>query len=286
MAVATALPDPSAVGRHGSAFARFEHGRGRTIMKDSFSRVPLQIIRPHYPEGDDPAHLTLINPSGGYVGGDRLDAELVLGENAQVLCTTQGATKIYRTAGEPVVSRMNIRMDKNSALELIPDPIIPYKGAIYRQEVLLEMEEGARFLYGETLYPGRVASGESFDYSSVAFRFRVRLNGTPLLTDAMEMVPDRMNLRALGLFEPYPYMGSFYILGGSGEALDDVAEKTDALLADAGDAAGGASRLEGAGVMVRWLGKSPVRLKKTFDEIWDIARLGILGRKAVRLRKF
>ncbi len=286
MVVLTALPEPSAVGRHGSAFARFEHRRGRTIMKDSFSRGPLQIIRPLYPEGGDPAHLTLINPSGGYVGGDRLDSELVLGENTQVLCTTQGATKIYRTEGEPVVSRTNIRMGRNSALELIPDPIIPYKGSIYRQEVSLEMEEGARFLYGETLYHGRVASGESFDYSSISFRFRARLNGVPLLTDAMEMVPDRMNPQTLGLFEPYPYMGSFYILGGSGEALDHVAEKTDALLAGAGDVAGGASRLEGSGVMVRWLAKSPVCLKRIFDEIWDIARLGILGRKAVRLRKF
>ena len=50
--------------------------------------------------------------------------------------------------------------------------------------------------------------------------------------------------------------------------------------------AGGASRLEGPGVMVRWLAESPVRMKWAFDEIWNIARLGALGRNAVRLRKF
>ncbi len=255
-------------------------------MKDSFFRVPLQIIRPLYPEGGDPAHLTLINPSGGYVGGDRLEAELVLGENARALLTTQGATKIYRTAGEPVVSRTRIRLKENSALELIPDPIIPYRGAIYRQEVTLELDESARLLYGETLYHGRAASGESFDYSSLAFRFRARWRGAPLLTDAMEMVPGRMSPQALGLFEPYPYLGSFYILGGDAGALDRASENVDALLAEAGGVAGGASRLEGPGVMVRWLAESPLRLRWAFDEIWNIGRLAALGRKAVRLRKF
>ncbi|MFP6869214.1 MAG: urease accessory protein UreD [Nitrospinota bacterium] len=281
-------PELSAAGRHGAALARFEVSRGRTILRDSYSRVPLQIVRPLYPEGGDPAHLTLINPTGGSVGGDRLEVELVLGEGSRVLWTTQGATRIYRTEGEPVVSRTAIRMEKDSVLEFIPDPIIPYAGSRYRQEVSLELEDNARLLYGETLFPGRVASGEAFGYNSLTLRFEARLNGALLLRDAIEISPRRADPRSLGLFEPYPYMGTFYVLGGSAGALDRAAENTEALLAGAGavGVAGGASRLEGPGVMIRWLAESPVRLRWAFDEIWNIARLAVLGRKAPRLRKF
>ncbi len=283
--VAPAL-EPPQIGRHGYASARFERSRGRTILRDSYFRVPLQIIRPLYPEGEEPAHLTLINPTGGSVGGDLLETEIYLGEGAQVLCTTQGATRIYRTVGEPVVSRTRIGMEKDSVLELIPDPIIPFAGSHYQQEVALELAEGARLLYGETIYQGRVAMGESFDYTEVALRVDARLNGAPLLTDAMEIRPDRMDPCSLGLFEPYPYLGSFFVLGGKDSVLDKATEELEEIMSDAEGVSGGACRLEGPGIMVRWLAESPVRLRWAFDEIWNVARRSVLGRKAVRLRKF
>ena len=285
-AVKNAPLERSTVGRHGSAFARFEYSGGGTVLRDSFSRVPLQIIRPLYPEGGDPAYLTVINPTGGSVGGDRLEAEFSVGEGAQVLLTTQGATRIYRTTGEPVVAKTLIRMEKGSVLEIIPDPIIPYAGSRYRQELAVELQENARMLYGETIYPGRVAMGEFFGYSEVALRFKASLDGAPLLTDAMEIHPDKRVPESLGLFEPYPYLGTFYALGGKEAALDRAAEGVEELLAGAEGVSGGASRLDGPGVMVRWLAESPVRLRWAFDEIWNIARLLVLGRKAVRLRKF
>ncbi|MBT3351857.1 MAG: hypothetical protein HOC91_04825 [Nitrospinaceae bacterium] len=286
MNIVAAAPELSQVGRHGYVCADFELSRGRTILKDSFSRMPLKIIRPLYPEGEDPAHLTLINPTGGSVGGDHLEAAFSLGEGAQVLCTTQGATRIYRTASEPVVSRTSIRMEKDSVLEYIPDPIIPFSEARYRQEVVLDLAKGARVLYGEILYPGRVAMGEFFDYSEVALSFTARLDGAPLLTDAMEIFPQRLVPESLGLFEPYPYLGSFYVLGGGGAALERAAEEVESLLSGAEGIAGGVSSLEGPGLIVRWLAESPIGLRRVFDEVWNIARLSTLGRKAVRLRKF
>ena len=153
---------PSRVGRHGVALAKFKRAGGRTYLADSFFRVPLQVMRPNYPEGESPAHLTLINPTGGHVGGDVLELEISLSEGARVLWTTQGATKVYKSLGEPVISTTRIEMDKGSGLELLPDPIIPYANSIYLQETRISMAEGAKLLYGESLYHGRVASGEHF----------------------------------------------------------------------------------------------------------------------------
>lgn len=284
-----AHPVPAHVGRHGTALCVFERSGERTILRDAFSRVPLQVLRPLYPEGGDPAHLTLVNPTGGHVGGDCLHAEVALGRNARVLWTTQGATKVYRSLGEPVVSTMTIEMEAGSALEVVPDPVIPYADSIYRQTVDVKLHETAKLLYGEMLYPGRTASGELFDYTHVALRFRARMGEAPLLADAMEVRPrssgDARSPTGLGLFEPHPYLGSFYVLGGAEEALEEAAAQADALLHGTDGVVGGASLLEGPGAIVRWLAATPVLLKRTFDDVWAIARTVQLGLSPVRLRK-
>lgn len=282
-------PVPAHVGRHGTALCVFERSGERTILRDAFSRVPLQVLRPLYPEGGDPAHLTLVNPTGGHVGGDCLHAEVALGRNARVLWTTQGATKVYRSLGEPVVSTMTIEMDAGSALEVVPDPVIPFADSIYRQTVDVKLHETAKLLYGEMLYPGRTASGELFDYTQVALRFRARMGDAPLLADAMEVRPrssgDARSPTRLGLFEPHPYLGSFYVLGGAEEALEEAEAQADALLHGTDGVVGGASLLEGPGAIVRWLAATPVLLKRTFDDVWAIARTVHLGLPPVRLRK-
>ena len=279
-------PAPSRVGRHGVALARFARAGGRTYLADSFFRVPLQVMRPLYPEGETPAHMTLINPTGGHVGGDLLELEISLGEGARVLWTTQGATKVYKSLGEPVVSTTKIEMGEASGLELLPDPVIPYADSIYLQETRISMAEGAKLLYGESLYHGRVASGEHFDYSTLGLKLHIDYAGAPLLRDVMEVRPEVSNPERLGLFEPYPYLGSFYVAGGADAELNLIAERVDSLLAGASGLAGGCTRLSGPGALVRWLADSPETLRKTHFEIWNVARKTLFGREATPLRKF
>ena len=277
---------PSRVGRHGVALARFARANGRTYLADSFFHVPLQVMRPLYPEGEAPVHMTLINPTGGHVGGDLLELEVALDEDARVLWTTQGATKVYKSLGEPVVSTTRIEMDSGCGLELLPDPVIPYADSIYLQETRISMAEGAKLLYGESLYHGRVASGEHFDYSTMGLKLHIDYAGAPLLRDVMEVRPEVSNPERLGLFEPYPYLGSFYIAGGSDEELNHIAEQVDSLLAAASGLVGGCSRLTGPGALIRWLADSPETLRKTHFEIWNVARKTLFGREATPLRKF
>ena len=279
-------PAPSRVGRHGVALARFACRDGRTYLADSFFRVPLQLMRPLYPEGKTPAHMTLINPTGGHVGGDLLELDLSLGEGARVLWTTQGATKVYKSLGEPVVSTTKIEMDSESGLELLPDPVIPYGGSIYVQETRISMAEGAKLIYGESLYHGRVASGEHFHYSSLRLKLHIDYGGAPLLRDVMEVRPEESNPERIGLFEPYPYLGSFYVAGGADAELNRIAEQVDSLLAKKAGVVGGCTRLSGPGALVRWLADSPEVLRKTHFEIWNVARRALFSQEATPLRKF
>ena len=177
-------------------------------------------------------------------------------------------------------------MGPGSGLELLPDPIIPYADSIYAQETRISMAEGAKLLYGESLYHGRVASGEHFDYSNLRLRLHVDYAGAPLLRDVMEVKPRESDPERLGLFEPHPYLGSFYVAGGTDEELSLITEQVDSLLAEASGLAGGCSRLSGPGALARWLAESPEVLRKTHFEIWSIARKTLFGQEATPLRKF
>ena len=54
-----------------------------------------------WPEGDAVCHNVLVHPPGGLVGGDTLQVEVNLAEGSHGLVTTPGASRFYRSEGEP-----------------------------------------------------------------------------------------------------------------------------------------------------------------------------------------
>ena len=49
-------------------------------------------------------------------------------------------------------------------LEYIPDPLIMYQDARYKQKNVIRMEKGATFLYSDILTPGWSPDGDRFSY--------------------------------------------------------------------------------------------------------------------------
>ena len=62
-----------------------------------------------------------------------LDVEV--GAGADLLLTTQSATKVYRTPGSFAEQRMSVRLGEGARLELMPDQLIAYREASYRQNL-------------------------------------------------------------------------------------------------------------------------------------------------------
>ena len=54
-------------------------------------------MRPNYLDNTGQVCYFLINPGGGYVDGDTYRMEITVEEEAELLLTTQSATKVYRT---------------------------------------------------------------------------------------------------------------------------------------------------------------------------------------------
>ena len=120
-------------------FERADGGR-RTTLASCEQRPPLQVVR-SFPSGEVAALAHLHNLSGGVLGGDSLELSVEVGDGASAQLTSTGATRLYRCRPDApaAVQRQSFRVGRGALLEYLPDELIPFAGARYRQETVIEL---------------------------------------------------------------------------------------------------------------------------------------------------
>ncbi|MBE2132624.1 urease accessory protein UreD, partial [Staphylococcus argenteus] len=74
----------------------------RSVTRDIFFEKALKGIRPVYLNQSPIPTFYIVNVGGGYLDGDRYRMNINVEDNAKVLLTSQGATKIYKTPTDHV----------------------------------------------------------------------------------------------------------------------------------------------------------------------------------------
>src|SRR3989442_3357174 len=119
-------PERARVGRDGPLALALERRDGATVLGACRYRLPLQVLSPM--ALDDPAAVvSVLNPTGGLVGGDRLAIDVTIGPAAHGCLTTPSATKVYRTAGAPAAPPGDNRLRARAPLWLGPHPTLPIR---------------------------------------------------------------------------------------------------------------------------------------------------------------
>jgi urease accessory protein len=134
----------------------------RSIVHDRHTG-PLRVLQSLYPEGDGICHNVLVHPPGGVVGGDvlRIDADLATGSHA--LITTPGATRFYRSLGEPALQTFTAKVADGARLEWLPLETIGYRNTLAENRMRFELAPGAEMIGWDVLALGLPASNEPFD---------------------------------------------------------------------------------------------------------------------------
>ncbi|MEF7612827.1 urease accessory protein UreD [Aquincola sp. MAHUQ-54] len=142
----------------------------RTVALDRHEG-PLRVLQRLYPEGPAVCHHVLVHPPGGVVGGDvlRLDARLEPGTHA--LITTPGATRFYRSAGEPALQSCDCRVEAGARLEWLPLEAIAYSGCEAENRMRFDLAPGGEMMGWDVLALGLPATGAAFAHG----RFRQHL---------------------------------------------------------------------------------------------------------------
>ena len=264
---------------------------GKTVIRKQYSRVPLLIQRAIYLEETLPAmaYVYIVSPSGGILQGDRYRIDITLGNNTFAHVTTQGATRIYKMEKNYASQIINIRAEDESYFEYIPDQIIPFRNSRFYQELHLNVHDNATMIYSEVIVPGRVASGEAFEYDICYIKTIGRNQlGKPRFIDTVMLEPRKQNLRTEGILGKFKVVGIIYIVTKEANVQDlqyEISEKIKALEVK-GKISGGTSILPARqGIIVRILGNSAEDVKKIIFEVVSIARKQIVGASFSSFRK-
>jgi urease accessory protein len=87
----------------------------------------------------------IVHPPGGVVGGDQLEIDIGVGDNAHAFITTPGAAKWYQANGK-VAPAVHLHVNENAALEWLPQETIFFDTADVVLEQHVELAAGATFL--------------------------------------------------------------------------------------------------------------------------------------------
>ena len=272
-------PAAARVGRDGALTLRIERRGTRSVIAGCRWTMPLQVLAP-VALGDAAAIVSMLNPTGGVVGGDRLDIDVDVGAGAHACLTTPSATKVYRAAAGPAEQRVRLRLATDARLEWVPDHTIPFAGAALRQRIEAEIGEGATLILVDAFAAGRVARGEAWRFALLDSTLSVRDASGWLVHDRMVLL-DGGPSRGLGFAEDRSYVATVIVIADADLAA--FAEHVADLGGDGADV--GAAVLVRRGLLVRCLAADAPALARAVDGIWGAARRHVLGLPPLALRK-
>ncbi|WP_336852440.1 urease accessory protein UreD [Sinomonas albida] len=199
-----------------------------SVAVEQFHRGSLRVLRAHYPGAGHPA-FTVVNPGGGYLGGDAYSTRVTVLDGASALLTTQSATKVYRTPQGPARADLLIELGPGSRLESVPDALIAYRDATYHQDTLADLAPDASLALAEVVTHGWSPDGEPFRFEEVSLRTRVRVGGRLAVVDNLLIRPGEGGVGPL-MLGGRSHLGSLLVVDP--RADDSAVVALRALIAD------------------------------------------------------
>jgi len=241
---------------------------GRSRVMESYARAPLHYLPPAY--RDDVPLLTIVNSSGGVLGGDRLEMAIQLGPGASLALRPQAATKVYRSNCGPAHCLCRFTLAAGARLDYLADEIIPFAGSDYTQRTQVEIAADATVLLGEIVTAGRLARGERFAFARLALELQCSSGGALLLRDRSQLQPALRRFDDAATLGDADVWGSYYLL--TARAVEPaLIEEFDEVLRAVGNGTGGATGGP-IGVVGRVLSTSLDAVRETFERVRSLAR--------------
>lgn len=283
-------------GWHGRLKLHYSHRDGQTLQTYAHAQAPLKIQRSFYPEGQGICHSVILHTAGGIVGSDRLSQDIHLQPHAHALITTASASKVYRNqsiTSVPLVSpvtkgrlgeveaiaakqSIHIQIDTDAYLEWLPQETIVFNGAVYRQDLRVELAPNATWLGWEITRFGRSARGEKFVQGEWRSHTEVWQQGRPLWIDRQWLPGDAEIFHSPHGLAGQPIVATLSWLG---QPVSSELVENARMLWNAEDSQGeiGVTQLL-SGLLCRYRGASTAEVRNWFTDVWQLLRLSFLGR--------
>jgi len=267
---------------------------GVTSFRSVRQEPPWKVVRAFTLEsGGSLVHLN--NVSGGVFGGDNLKLSVRLAPEAEAQLTTTGATRVYRPRPQTAEATLfcNFELGRDSFLEYLPDPLIPFRNARIYQRTAFSLAEGATLFSWDTIAPGRAAAGEFFQYERLKLASEIKVAGKPILNDRILLEPQRWPPYTSAIFGTSRYLVTFLAVraGSTAAELRELEESLEAVAHGAEsdnqerNAFWGITVLPGHGVLVRGMTDSSLGIHAMLCKFWSTAKQLLCNREAIAPRK-
>jgi len=241
---------------------------GRSTLVRQYVSAPMHISKPWWDGGL--LIVNAINSTAGLFAGDEVETSIAVNGGAEMLLTSASASRAHRmTAGRAKV-RQELRVASGGWLEMWPALFIPHAGSNYFQETDIEVEEGGRFLWLETVAPGRVASGEAWQFTQYESRFRLRHGGKLIARETYALTPESASVRALRKTFPTACHATCYAVGAEFPA--ELLASISAMHHE--DCWVGCTRLDAPAIAVRIVAANNLHLTRAVTRLRELLHAG------------
>jgi urease accessory protein len=184
------------MGWHASLALDYSRREQRTVAH-FLHDGPLRVLQSLYPEGDGVCHNVLVHPPGGLVGGDTLEMRISAAGDAHGLVTTPGATRFYRSEGEPALQHAHITLHDQSRLEWLPLETICYTGCNAENRLTISLAPEAELMGWDITALGLPSAAQTFDNGKL--QQHLEINGIWLERGLIHAQDQRLMNGPLGL---------------------------------------------------------------------------------------
>jgi urease accessory protein len=173
--------------------ARRTHGR--TVLATQSFRAPFHVSKPYWDADARVLLVQVVNPTAGILAGDRLESDIAVEADAALLVTTPSVSRVFQMRDGAAECRQHFKVAAGGWLDVMPEPLVPHRGARYRQTTVVEVTSGGTLFFVDQLMPGRVAHGEAWQWERLRLELDVRLDGERILRERFDQ--GGADLRAL-----------------------------------------------------------------------------------------
>ena len=166
----------------------------------------------------------MINSSGGMTGGDRIDWDFQVGENAGLTVTTQACERVYKSPSDTAVTEIKLKVGEQAQLSWLPQETIVFDQSALRRTITAELSDGAELLLVEPLLIGRKAMDETIRKAHFSDRWRIHRDGVLVHAEDFRLtgsVDETLNQAAVAGGQVA--MATALLVAPRGEALLDEA---------------------------------------------------------------
>jgi urease accessory protein len=250
----------------------FERSGRKTVIVRRRHHGPLLVQRPFH-EPDGTCQVYLIHPPGGVVGGDSLSYSFDVRGASQALVTTPGATKLYRSAGQPSTLEHDIVSSGGGTFEWLPQETIVFSGVKAHSSTRIRLDSGSQFIGWDITCLGHDNGG--LGQGRLTQAWQIERDGRPLWRERAELAGGDVALSAPWGLAGRTVVGTLVATGAGAAEVDAIREACP----DSEQDWLSVSRV-GEVLLCRYLGYSAEAARRHFQAAWAILRQRLLGRAA------